>query len=192
MLRWLHDVSDSCEIWGTEIRFRAGSLGVKQYLSPPFHFATTTTSPHLPFEDRYFGLIYAGSVFTHIDDLADAWFLELRRALRPGGRLFITVHDRGHHRPVPESEGHQDQLAGSILALHARSTEQYCRSEFGMFTIGRSVGVAGVLRRRLPLPEAGAASSEPSRSRWGRMVTRPGSFLNDCKALHATDRDRTH
>ena len=93
MIRWLHDLSDSCEIWGTDIS-SGWITWCKQYLSPPFHFATTTTSPHLPFEDRYFGLIYAGSVFTHIDDLADAWFMELRRVLRPGGRLYITVHDQ--------------------------------------------------------------------------------------------------
>ena len=50
--------------------------------------------PHLPFEDRYFDLIYCGSVFTHIDDLTDAWLLELRRVLSPQGRLYLTIHDR--------------------------------------------------------------------------------------------------
>ena len=50
--------------------------------------------PHLPFEDRYFDLIYCGSVFTHIDDLADAWLLEIKRIMRPGGRVFITVGDK--------------------------------------------------------------------------------------------------
>ncbi len=33
-------------------------------------------------------------MFTHLDDLADAWFLELHRVLRPGGRLYVTVLDR--------------------------------------------------------------------------------------------------
>src|SRR5262249_38850582 len=80
MIRWLHDLADRCEIWrvdipATHIRW------CQQHLSPPFHFATTTTQPHLPFEDRSFGFAYCGSVFTHIDDLADAWFLELRRVL---------------------------------------------------------------------------------------------------------------
>jgi SAM-dependent methyltransferase len=50
--------------------------------------------PHLPFEDRSFGLVYCGSLFTHIDDLAEAWFLELHRILRPGGRLYFSVNDR--------------------------------------------------------------------------------------------------
>ena len=66
----------------------------EQHLGPPFLFLTTTTSPHLPFEDNYFDLIYCGSVFTHISDLADAWLLELRRVLRKGGYAFITIHDK--------------------------------------------------------------------------------------------------
>jgi ubiquinone/menaquinone biosynthesis C-methylase UbiE len=46
-----------------------------------------TILPHLPFEDRSFDVVYAGSVFTHIDDLAQTWFLELRRVLHAGGML---------------------------------------------------------------------------------------------------------
>jgi SAM-dependent methyltransferase len=57
------------------------------------NFLTTTTYPHLPFEDNYFNMIYAGSVFTHIGDLEDAWLMELKRILRPNGRLYLTVHD---------------------------------------------------------------------------------------------------
>lgn len=136
MLRWLHDVSNTCEIWGTEIRSSCITW-CQQYLSPPFHFATTTTSPHLPFEDRYFGLIYAGSVFTHLDDLAEAWFLELRRVLRPGGRLFITVHD---HDTIALSLDEGSWVYGLFGYLRERPDYlEYCRSEFGMFTIGRSL-----------------------------------------------------
>ncbi len=83
----------SCEIWGADIEAEY-IYWCRQHLSPPFHFATTTTIPHLPFEDRHFALIYCMSVFTHIDDLAEAWLLELRRVLSPEGRLLITICDR--------------------------------------------------------------------------------------------------
>ena len=93
MIRCLNELANDCEIWGIDIS--APSIyWCKQYLTPPFHFATTTTIPHLPFEDRYFTLVCHGSVFTHIDDLADAWLLELRRVLAPGGRIYLTIHDR--------------------------------------------------------------------------------------------------
>lgn len=93
MVRFLADLADAAEIWGVDIN-DAHMVWCQQHLSPPFRFATTTTFPHLPFEDGYFDFIYAGSVFTHISELADAWLLELRRITRPGGRLFISVHDR--------------------------------------------------------------------------------------------------
>ena len=93
MIRWLADLADECEIWGVEIEARL-IVWCQENLSPPFNFATVTTAPHLPFEDRYFDLIYCGSVFTHIDDLADAWLLELRRITRPGGRIYITIQDK--------------------------------------------------------------------------------------------------
>jgi ubiquinone/menaquinone biosynthesis C-methylase UbiE len=93
MIRWLDRAAPHCEIWGVDINARCIKW-CQQNLSPPFKFATITTTPHLPFEDRYFDFIYCGSVFTHIDDLADAWLLELRRVTAPGGRIFITVHDK--------------------------------------------------------------------------------------------------
>ncbi|MGL6137505.1 MAG: tetratricopeptide repeat protein, partial [Planktothrix sp.] len=93
ILRELADLSEICEIWGTDISADCIAW-CQQNMSPPFHFFVGTTLPHLPFEDRYFDLIYAGSVFTHIDDLADAWLLELRRILKPGGLAFITIQEQ--------------------------------------------------------------------------------------------------
>jgi SAM-dependent methyltransferase len=91
MLRFLprHDRS---EYWGVDIKARHIAW-CQQHLSPPFFFAATTTFPHLPFEDDTFDLVYCGSVFTHMADLADAWLLELRRILRPGGLAYVTIHD---------------------------------------------------------------------------------------------------
>jgi ubiquinone/menaquinone biosynthesis C-methylase UbiE len=134
MIRWLEHLAGDREIWGTDID--AGRIvWCKQHLSPLFHFITTTTVPHLPFEDRHFGFIYAGSVFTHIDDLADAWIAELRRILHPGGKLFMTVHLKNDIALL------NDKYRHSGLAQHLRSHPEYDRfvqSDFDMFTIGRS------------------------------------------------------
>src|SRR6266851_2869045 len=70
MMRWFDDFADRCEVWGVDISARH-VIWCQEHLSPPFNFATVTTAPHLPFEDGYFDLIYCGSVFTHIADLAD-------------------------------------------------------------------------------------------------------------------------
>ena len=80
------------EVWGCEVD-NARVRWCQANLSDQFRFVQTTTTPHLPFEDRYFSLVYAGSVFTHIRDVPDCWLLELRRIVEPGGLLYITLHD---------------------------------------------------------------------------------------------------
>src|SRR5215510_5441776 len=134
MIRWLAELSGPCEIWGTDISAEH-IVWCTQHLAPPFHFLVNTILPHLPFEDHYFDVVYAGSVFTHIDDLAPMWFLELRRVLRAGGKLYMTIHDRHSidllthaWREVPFAEflrQNQDYAA-------------FAHTNFAMFTIGRA------------------------------------------------------
>jgi SAM-dependent methyltransferase len=92
MTRWLPGLAPRSEIWGADIRSEH-ILWCQQNLGPRLRFVTSTTFPHLPFEDRSFDLVYAWSVFTHIGELEDAWLLELRRILKPEGWAFLTVHD---------------------------------------------------------------------------------------------------
>lgn len=130
MIRHLQPLAATCEVWGTDISAEH-ILWCKRHLSPPFHFATTTKVPHLPFEDRSFRFIYCGSVFTHIDDLADAWLLELRRILEPDGRLYVTLHDE-HTRSLLESG-----KAPWLQWLRQSPAYREARGSFDMFTVGR-------------------------------------------------------
>jgi len=93
MLRFYPNQSESSELWGVDVNAKSIAW-CQQNLGLPFRFATTTTFPHLPFEDNYFDFVYAGSVFTHISDLGDAWLLECRRVLRKGGYAYITIADK--------------------------------------------------------------------------------------------------
>jgi ubiquinone/menaquinone biosynthesis C-methylase UbiE len=92
MVRHLEDTAQHTEVWGLDISGPHINW-LKSHLRPPFHFALNTTIPHLPFSDGYFGLVYCGSLFTHVDDLAESWFLEVRRVLHRGGLFYCTVHD---------------------------------------------------------------------------------------------------
>jgi ubiquinone/menaquinone biosynthesis C-methylase UbiE len=132
MIRCLRDLADECEIWGTDIT-ASFIYWCQQHLSPPFHFAVTTTVPHLPFEDRTFRLIYCGSVFTHIDDLTMAWLLELRRILVPGGRAYLTIHD-GHTLDLLAG-----QHADTPLARQLRASGVYRPGDkdFNMLVVNR-------------------------------------------------------
>ena len=93
MLRFFPHTPGQTELWGIDLKATTIAW-CQQNLTPEFHFATNTTTPHLPFEDKHFDLIYCGSVFTHISDLPDAWFLELRRVLKQKGLLYVTVNDK--------------------------------------------------------------------------------------------------
>jgi SAM-dependent methyltransferase len=140
MLRWLNDLAQVGEVWGVDISERH-MYWCQQHLSPPFLFATTTSFPHLPFEDCYFDFVYAGSVFTHIADLAETWLLELKRVTRPGGKLYLTVHDE-HTIDLITSESSPWQEFREML--RAADKEIQClASGFSLFTINRTPGAGG-------------------------------------------------
>jgi SAM-dependent methyltransferase len=139
MIRWLDTIAAQCEIWGLDINARYIKW-CQQNLSPPFNFATITTTPHLPFEDGYFDFIYCGSVFTHIDDLADAWLLELKRIAAPDGRIFVTVHDEHtvdlvmNHPEKCRNYAPRIDWFRSLLVSYEWNTN-FTKSEYGMFSI---------------------------------------------------------
>lgn len=134
MLRWLVPESEHSELWGIDLSAEH-ILWCQQNLSPPFNFATTTAAPSLPFPDDYFDLIYAGSVFTHIGELTDAWLLELRRILKPSARLYITVHDR-HTIQILQNQMPDFSLTKLISEFEAQI--KLTSSNFDVFYINSS------------------------------------------------------
>jgi SAM-dependent methyltransferase len=136
MLRWFLDLAETGEAWGVDI-FGPAIVWCQQNLSPPFKFVTTTSFPHLPFEDHYFDFIYAGSVFTHIADLAEAWLVELKRIVRPGGRLLITVHDNETIRCLVDE--HVDPALYELVRSFDEET-RFRTTGFSMFSINRTPG----------------------------------------------------
>jgi SAM-dependent methyltransferase len=149
MIRHLAGVATQAQVWGCDIWTDAVAW-CQANISPPFWFATTTVVPHLPFEDRSFGLVYCGSLFTHIDDLAEAWFLELHRILRPGGWLYFSVNDRhavdvfdGKADPAAyaryhERTGGQDNWDAFVASCRADPEYQRFRQgDAWMATLGR-------------------------------------------------------
>jgi SAM-dependent methyltransferase len=132
MMRRLPNHTSASDIWGVDIS-APHLLWAKLNLSPPFNFVVNTYVPHLPFTDRRFDLIYAGSVFTHIDDLALSWFAELARVLTDDGRLYITIHDE-HTIQVLEGK---DWWLPKLLYSHPDFL-QFIENDYGMFAIQRS------------------------------------------------------
>jgi ubiquinone/menaquinone biosynthesis C-methylase UbiE len=136
MLRWFADFASHGEVWGTDISAEH-IVWCTQHLALPFHFLVNTSLPHLPYEDRYFDVVYAGSVFTHIDDLAQTWFLELRRVLRAGGKLYVTIHDRHSIELLTHAFPWREVPFAEFLRQNQDYAE-FAPTNFAMFTLGRA------------------------------------------------------
>jgi len=107
----------------------------------PFaRFETNALAPPLSFEDESFDLVYALSVFTHLTaELQLAWRDELRRLLRPGGRLLLTTHGNSYVPRLTQEERARFEsgelvvrwadVAGSNLCS-AYHPESYLRGTF--------------------------------------------------------------
>lgn len=67
---------------------------------PGIRFAVVAPYPPTPLADGAFDLVFAVSVFTHLDEAMQfSWLAELRRLLRPGGILVASLHGE-HHRSL--------------------------------------------------------------------------------------------
>jgi SAM-dependent methyltransferase len=68
-------------------------------------FRTTNVDPPLPYPDRFFGLVYAISVLTHLPEkLQRKWIDELHRIVRLDGVVLVTTHGRSTTAMLTDSE----------------------------------------------------------------------------------------
>lgn len=86
-----HDRPASCHLYGTDIDKQAIAWCRKH-----LRFARWETNDAMPptrYADNTFDLIYAISVFTHLDErMQFAWLRELQRVAKPGAILILSVH----------------------------------------------------------------------------------------------------
>lgn len=92
VLRHFADLPDETMLWGCDID--EGSIEwAQRHFEGRFRFFSTTLEPSLPVPDASFDFLYGISIFTHISHHIDTWLMELRRVVRPGGTVLVTVHD---------------------------------------------------------------------------------------------------
>jgi len=80
-------------------------------------------SPRLPYEDGKFGLVYAFSVMTHLnEELQHAWIRECRRVLESGGYFLFSTLGAYYLRLGRLSEPEQHAFeAGKLVVLYEGS-----------------------------------------------------------------------
>jgi SAM-dependent methyltransferase len=89
VLRHLHVHEPNASLVGVDIGVQAIQWS-REHL--PFPIVQGTVIPTLPLADASIDVIFAGSVFTHIDHFEEAWLCELRRVLRPDGVALMSFH----------------------------------------------------------------------------------------------------
>ena len=94
IIRWFApEAKAGAEVWGIDIDATA-IMWAQENLDPSLNFMTNTTAAHLPFKDESVTFIYGNSLFTHIGELADMWFMEISRLLdRQRGVAVFTLND---------------------------------------------------------------------------------------------------
>jgi ubiquinone/menaquinone biosynthesis C-methylase UbiE len=90
------------KVYGTDISAK-NIAWIKRYLPGKITAFQDSVMPHLPLEENSLDLVYAGSVFTHINDHEETWLLELKRILKPGGMALLTIHSDRTWRQIHQN-----------------------------------------------------------------------------------------
>ena len=145
-LRWLIADNDQTDFFGCDVDMRAIDWCLKNARQLA-EFRVTPAKPPLPYADNFFDIIYGVSVFTHINANYQAlWLAELRRIMKPGALLMLSLMGSSIGEKLPEPERSQFMRNGfhfvpsrvwkgihSEWYADAFQSEQYVRDEFSKY-----------------------------------------------------------
>jgi SAM-dependent methyltransferase len=120
-LVWLCKAFPGIEWHGTDVDAEAVQWCRKNIRS--WAFALNGAAPPLSYRGETFDLVYAISVFTHLDrDAQRAWAEELHRVVKPGGIVLLTIHGESVRKELGEAdaverEGHVFRRSGKLRGI---------------------------------------------------------------------------
>jgi SAM-dependent methyltransferase len=120
VLRFLASGAPGSRFYATDIDPSPIEWGQRHL--PDIQWSANGISPPLPFASEFLDLVYAISVFSHLDEgLQNVWLAELERVARPGAILILTVHG--------------ESLAGSLAASERKALHEkgilFCKGATG-------------------------------------------------------------
>lgn len=84
-------LENTCEVYGSDYNSKTIEWCKKNI--PEVHFSKNNLQPPLEFQNNFFDMIYATSVFTHLsEEMHYAWMDELKRVCKTNGIIFLTTH----------------------------------------------------------------------------------------------------
>jgi SAM-dependent methyltransferase len=154
-------------------------LNAARETSVPGHLHQIDPLGRLPYADRFFDLVYAYSVFTHLpENVADHWLAEIARTLKPGGLLIATVEPPrfiDFFAPLdPEDDKLQPWHAAMARKIRADTGLKARLQASGFVFIPQGDGILDQVY--------GDCAMTPAyfREHWGRFLE-PVEFLDDAE-----------
>ena len=116
LLRQILDWAEVGEVYGSDLD-EPMVIWARENLCPPVTgIELNGFEPPLPFEDDYFDVVTAFSVFTHLGMNWADWLLEVRRVLKPGGMLIASILDQSCAESLTDVPYEEDRVGMSIWA----------------------------------------------------------------------------
>ncbi len=120
---------------------------------PELDFRPTPIDGPLEFDDHSFDLVWASEVIEHVADTA-RWLSELRRVLKPRGRVLLTTPSHGRLRVLFGGVEQFSEPLGDHLHLYTRASLATLLAEFGFEQVRVRSAAGPLLLRRLLLARA--------------------------------------
>jgi SAM-dependent methyltransferase len=120
---------------------------------PELEFRLAPIDGALPLGDGEFDVVFSSEVIEHVADTA-RWLSEVRRVLRPGGRLLVTTPSHGRVRLALSGIQRFSEPLGDHLHLYTRRSLQQVLTEFGFDDVSVRTAAGPPLLRRLLLASA--------------------------------------
>lgn len=139
---------------GIDVAARA--VGRARERHPGLSFEVVEAHGPWPLQDASFDVVWASEVIEHVADTA-RWLSEVRRVLRPAGRLLVTTPNHGRLRrtamALTRFESHFDPL-GQHLRFYTRRSLTDLLEEFGFEHVRTQTAGGPPLLREMLLAEA--------------------------------------
>ncbi len=120
---------------------------------PELEFRLVPIDGPLPLEDNEFDVVWASEVIEHVADTG-RWLSEVRRVLKPGGRLLVTTPSHGRLRMAVGGVRRFSQPLGDHLHLYTRASLTELLREFGFGEVSVRAAGGPPFWRRLLLARA--------------------------------------
>jgi ubiquinone/menaquinone biosynthesis C-methylase UbiE len=139
------------DVLGVEVAQAAVDRARRRH--PELQFTLAPIDGALPLDDTSFDIVWASEVIEHVADTA-TWLSEVRRVLKPGGRLLVTTPNHGRLGLALHGIDRFSEPLGDHLHLYSARSLRALLGDFDFTGIDVCHQIGPPLLRRLLLARA--------------------------------------